>query len=228
MSFQVLPQAQPQQPVQVYPTTTVSNQQPPSHHYSNGSFGTVFIVLAVILVISLIACFLGRLCSRRGRSDSHGGGGGGHGHKPFKQQNMNHNQNQNHHFRPKEGGDIELGLDKRIPTTKSNGPGLGHGPGYGGQGSRPMVYGGGANSGVSRGEEKGFEMKNLGEGSMREQGPGPRHGQGYGGRGPRPILYGAGRGNGGEEKGYEMKNGGERSMREQGYNGHDAPYKFTL
>lgn len=47
----------------VYPVT-VSEPQPSSHH-SNGSFGTVFIVLAVITVISAVACVLGRVCNRR-------------------------------------------------------------------------------------------------------------------------------------------------------------------
>ncbi|XP_028796237.1 RNA-binding protein FUS-like [Neltuma alba] len=230
MSFQVQPQAQPQQPVQVYPATVTT--QPPSHH-SNGSFGTVFIVLAVILVISLLACFLGRLCSRRRHPESYGGGH--HGHKPYKQQNMNQNPNpsQNYQFRPQEG-DVELGFDKRIPTTKPNGHGNGPGPGlgYGSQGSKPPFYGGNGGNGDVNGEEKGFEMRNGREGSMREQGHGPRPGLGYGGRGPRPLVYGGGRGGnggagGGEERGFEMKNGGERSMREQGH-GHDAPYKFTL
>ncbi|MBA0805497.1 hypothetical protein Gohar_005010, partial [Gossypium harknessii] len=54
---------QPQQPVVVLPNT-VPGQAPPSHNHSDGSFGTVFIVLAVIIVISAIACFLGRLCNR--------------------------------------------------------------------------------------------------------------------------------------------------------------------
>ncbi|KAF7829356.1 Transcription factor bHLH90 [Senna tora] len=92
MSFQGQPQQQ--QPAQVYPTTTTVTNQPPNSHHSNGngSFGTVFIVLAVILVISALACFLGRLCNRRQQ-----------------------NQNPAHLFRPKEG-DVELGLDKRIPS----------------------------------------------------------------------------------------------------------------
>ncbi|KAF8390422.1 hypothetical protein HHK36_024948 [Tetracentron sinense] len=48
-------------PMVVYPNTVPT--KPTSH--SNGSFGTVFIVLAAIIVISAIACFLGRLCNRR-------------------------------------------------------------------------------------------------------------------------------------------------------------------
>ncbi|KAG2707564.1 hypothetical protein I3843_05G140600 [Carya illinoinensis] len=83
MSLQ--PQQQQQQPVLVYPANTVA-RQPPSHH-SNGSFGTVFIVLAVIIAVSAIACCLGRLCNRR---------------------YINRRPKQNHgHSRPRENGDIE-------------------------------------------------------------------------------------------------------------------------
>ncbi|XP_057948971.1 uncharacterized protein LOC131144378 [Malania oleifera] len=49
-------------PVEVYPNTVAS--RPPSSH-SSGSFGAVFIVLAVIVVVSAVACCLGRLCNRR-------------------------------------------------------------------------------------------------------------------------------------------------------------------
>lgn len=107
---QPLPQPQPQQqqqPVVVYPST-VTGQAPPSHH-SNGSFGSVFIVLAVIIVVSAIACFLGRLCNRRYSSQ-----------KP----------KQNHRVRHKEsgGGDIEFGFDnKKGPTPKPGKNGGGRG-----------------------------------------------------------------------------------------------------
>ncbi|GLT86451.1 hypothetical protein SLE2022_045910 [Rubroshorea leprosula] len=57
-------QPQTQQPVVVYPNPVMGRQAPPSPH-SNGSFGHVFIVLAVIIAISAISCFLGRLCNRR-------------------------------------------------------------------------------------------------------------------------------------------------------------------
>ncbi|PSS32812.1 SNF2 domain-containing protein [Actinidia chinensis var. chinensis] len=49
------------QPLVVYPDN--ATKQAPSH--LNGSFGAVFIVLAVIVVLSATACFLSRLCSRR-------------------------------------------------------------------------------------------------------------------------------------------------------------------
>ncbi|KAK7317617.1 hypothetical protein RJT34_02007 [Clitoria ternatea] len=95
-------QAQPQQPAQVYPTP-VTNQ--PQLHHSHGSFGAVFIVLAIILVISLVACFLGRLCNRRyNNRHSHSS------QRPPKQQRQ-----QIHNFHPTEG-DIEFGVDKRVPV----------------------------------------------------------------------------------------------------------------
>ncbi|KAK7361867.1 hypothetical protein VNO77_03956 [Canavalia gladiata] len=95
-------QAPPQQPVQVYPAT-VTNEAPNSHH-SNGSFGAVFIVLAIILVISVVACFLGRLCNRRYNNNQ------GHSQRPPKQ-----HRPQIHNLHPREG-DIEFGVDKRIPV----------------------------------------------------------------------------------------------------------------
>lgn len=99
------------EPVVVYPNS-VSSQAPPTisqSHHSGGSFATVFIVLAVIVVISAIACFLGRLCSRRmvGRT------------KPASK------PNHNNFCRPKGQRDMELGFDERIPTAKPTGPGHG-------------------------------------------------------------------------------------------------------
>ncbi|GLT50352.1 hypothetical protein SLA2020_238420 [Shorea laevis] len=117
-------QTQPQQPVFIDPNTVIG-QAPPSHHDSNGSFGTVFIVLAVIIVISAIACCLGRLCNGRLSKP-----------KPPKQNN-NHVQNhhghgqksQKHHgFRTKER-DIEFGFDVRMPPNAKptgNGDHRGH------------------------------------------------------------------------------------------------------
>ncbi|KAJ7943648.1 putative Transmembrane protein [Quillaja saponaria] len=114
MSFQPLQQQpqqqQQQQPaVQVYPNPVT--RQEPSHH-SDGSFGAVFIVLAVIVVISAIACFLGRLCNKRSHS---------HTQKPSKQKNQT--------SRPKEG-DVEFGLDKRFPTGKPAGVHVGGSRGF--------------------------------------------------------------------------------------------------
>uniref|UniRef100_A0A5B7BXE2 Transmembrane protein n=1 Tax=Davidia involucrata TaxID=16924 RepID=A0A5B7BXE2_DAVIN len=89
-----------QQPVLVYPNP-VAAKQPSSH--SNGSFGTVFIVLAVIVVISAIACCLGRLCNRRNN----------HQHPKAKQNHTSHQRE----------GDIEFGFDKDIPNGKPAGNG---------------------------------------------------------------------------------------------------------
>uniref|UniRef100_A0A1D1Y4C9 Putative lipoprotein MPN_097 n=1 Tax=Anthurium amnicola TaxID=1678845 RepID=A0A1D1Y4C9_9ARAE len=49
-------------PAVVYPR---SNPTGPHPSHSRGSFGPVFIVLAVITVLAAIACFLGRACARR-------------------------------------------------------------------------------------------------------------------------------------------------------------------
>lgn len=94
---------QPQQPVLVYPNSEAG--QPYSHHSSDGSFGMVFVVLAVVIAVSAIACFLGRLCNRRYQTDQ----------KPAK-------RNQ-HQPRTKEAGDIEYGFDKKIPASKTAGNG---------------------------------------------------------------------------------------------------------
>ncbi|KAG2702021.1 hypothetical protein I3760_06G070800 [Carya illinoinensis] len=89
------------QPVMVYPNTEAGQ---PSSRHSDGSFGIVFIVLAVVIAVSAIACFLGRLCNRRYQTDQ----------KPKRNQQ---------HSRPKEAVDIEYGFDKRIPASKTAGNG---------------------------------------------------------------------------------------------------------
>ena len=132
MSLQAQPQQQPQQPVQVYPT----NQPPSSSHHSNGSFGAVFIVLAIILVISVVACFLGRLCNKR-YNNSHS-----NRQKPSKQ----HNRPQIHNLHPRDHhhheGDIEFEGDIRMPPpiirTKERGHGH-HGHGAAGTGG-PQLH----------------------------------------------------------------------------------------
>lgn len=115
-------QAQPQQPVQVYPTN-----QPPSPHHSNGSFGAVFIVLAIILVISVIACFLGRLCNKRYSNQSN------NNHRPPKQ-----HRPQIHNLHPRDEGDIESGVDKRMPPPIIRTKRHGHHHGHGGEGTGPQ------------------------------------------------------------------------------------------
>ncbi|KAL1355323.1 hypothetical protein HN51_007373 [Arachis hypogaea] len=169
MSLQVqpLPQQQQsqqfQQPVQqVYPTT-YTYESPP--HHSNGSFGSVFVVLAIIIVISAVACCLGRLCGRK----SHG-----HSLKHSKQQKQQ-KQNQNHHdFRPTKEVDIEFGFDKKIAASKPmNGHGYGHGGGGGGRGppkplGPPHHGGGGAAADMNM---KSFELKLGPPRKLRAGGP---------------------------------------------------------
>ncbi|PSS28625.1 Protein FAM117A like [Actinidia chinensis var. chinensis] len=77
-----------QQPDLVYPNTVTN--QPPSHS-SNGSFGTVFIVLAVIVALAALACCFRWLCDR-----------GQHHHHPAE---AKHGQAQprNPHFLGREG-----------------------------------------------------------------------------------------------------------------------------
>ncbi|TQD81363.1 hypothetical protein C1H46_033081 [Malus baccata] len=151
-------QQQPFGPVLVYPNDV--NGQPSSSHHSNGSFGTVFIVLAVIIVISAIACFLGRLCNRRHNSS-----------KPHKQPQ--------HNFRPKKeagpagggGGDhrvefgrapsfragpkvadVEFGFDKKNP--KGNSSSRGEGRGYNHHPNKPHHNGNGEKNRQMKGEMK--------------------------------------------------------------------------
>ncbi|KAL1807259.1 hypothetical protein DCAR_0833125 [Daucus carota subsp. sativus] len=96
------------QPVlQVYspPFPTQVMTRPAAAHHSHESFGTVFIVLAVIVVISAIACVLGRICSRR------------QGHPKGAYRSRDKEPRQNHHSQPKEG-DIEFGFDKRFSSSK--------------------------------------------------------------------------------------------------------------
>ncbi|KAL5723787.1 hypothetical protein ACHQM5_007139 [Ranunculus cassubicifolius] len=82
-------------PVVVYPNT-MTPPQPTSH--SKGSFGPVFIVLAIIIVLSAIACCLGQICARRHKRS-----------KPKKERQ---------HVHPKDGGDIEFGFKKKVPAEK--------------------------------------------------------------------------------------------------------------
>ncbi|KAL7171495.1 hypothetical protein ACSBR2_036200 [Camellia fascicularis] len=104
-----------QQPVMVYPNP-VTNQ--PSSH-SKESFGAVFIVLAVIVVVSAIACFLGRFCSKR----YHRAAKPKQSHmvaKPKEREQGRQQQGHNFHGRD---GDIEFGFDKGIPSGKQFGNG---------------------------------------------------------------------------------------------------------
>ncbi|RDX85332.1 hypothetical protein CR513_33476, partial [Mucuna pruriens] len=144
-------QAEPQQPVQVYPSN-----QPPSSHHSNGSFGSVFIVLAIILVISVVACFLGRLCNKR--YNNHGSS-----QRPPKQ---HMHMPQIHNLHPDEG-DVEFGVDKRMPPPIIRTKGHGHGPhGHGPHGHEPHGHGPHGHGTAGTGPQphvidnmKDFEMK---------------------------------------------------------------------
>ncbi|KAI3516233.1 hypothetical protein L2E82_09104 [Cichorium intybus] len=94
----------------VYP---VSETSPPPHRQSDGgSFGAVFIVLAVIVVVSAVACFLGRMCNKRhnkSKPPKHG-----HAARGPKEKDMKPNRNA---FQTKDG-DIEFGFDKRFSSAK--------------------------------------------------------------------------------------------------------------
>ncbi|KAL7149115.1 hypothetical protein ABFS83_05G017700 [Erythranthe nasuta] len=107
------------QPIEVYPNPVT--KQPTNSPHTSGSFGPVFIVLAVIFVISAVACVLGRLCSRRrhrakeaahhhhhhqkAAKQSHGGGGLG----PKEWESR-----QNPNLNMRDHGDVELGFDKKF------------------------------------------------------------------------------------------------------------------
>lgn len=87
----------------------VSETNPPTQHKSDGSFGSVFIVLAVIVVISAVACFLGRMCNKKhnkSKPSKHA--------KPPKEKDLKHNRNA---FQTKDG-DIEFGFDKKFSSAK--------------------------------------------------------------------------------------------------------------
>ncbi|GFZ00080.1 hypothetical protein Acr_13g0014790 [Actinidia rufa] len=104
-----------EQPLVVYPDTVT--KQAPSPH-PNGSFGAVFIVLAMIVVVSATACFLGRLCSQR-----------------YHKHQYQHHHPKAHNSRPKEKpnkgprgreGDIEFGFGKGTnPAAKQGGNNIG-------------------------------------------------------------------------------------------------------
>lgn len=55
----------PQQPLMMYPYNVPGQPPPTSRPHSDGSFGGVFIVLAVVVLVSAVACCLGRFCGRR-------------------------------------------------------------------------------------------------------------------------------------------------------------------
>ncbi|XP_052186711.1 uncharacterized protein LOC127797661 [Diospyros lotus] len=124
-----------------YPNTATSTQAaaPPSH--SDGSFGMVFIVLAIIVAVSALACFLGRFCSRRRHNpkdmQSHGSWPKEREGKQKQKQNQNQKpeKKQKFHGRDREG-DIEFGFGNKgfPPPAKPFGKGQGNGFREGGNG----------------------------------------------------------------------------------------------
>ncbi|KAL2547005.1 hypothetical protein Fot_16238 [Forsythia ovata] len=122
------------QPIEAYPNT-VARQ---SSSNPNGSFGPVFVVLAIIFVLSAVACVLGRLCSRRHHRvvKEH--------HRVAKEHQQAKAKQSHHPLGPKEwesrqkpsfnmrDGDIEFGFDKKIPTPKMGTNGNSRGPQNGG------------------------------------------------------------------------------------------------
>lgn len=127
----IQPQQQPQpqqQRVVVYPNTA-SNKSPT--HHSGGSFGPVFIVLAIIIVVSTLACFLGRLCNKllnkqNPNQTQHKEDLPKEGNLEFENHKnirpkVDNAEFWNHSFRPNsKDGDIEFGFDKNIPNVKLN------------------------------------------------------------------------------------------------------------
>ncbi|KAG8366118.1 hypothetical protein BUALT_Bualt17G0042600 [Buddleja alternifolia] len=99
------------QPVEELYPNPVTQQQPDNNSsHSNGSFGPVFVVLAVIVVISAVACVLGRLCSKR-----HHRAKEAHQHKPKASKQSNGLGPKEWESRAKpsfnmKGGDIEFGV----------------------------------------------------------------------------------------------------------------------
>ncbi|XAR48071.1 hypothetical protein NMG60_11030780 [Bertholletia excelsa] len=120
-----------QTPPLLYPNLATGRPSPSppfSSSHSDGSFGTVFIVLAVILVVSMAACFIGRLCNRR------------------------HHHSHQLPAEPQRAGDVESGLGKGTPATKKVSFANGGGP------SESKPDNNGQNGGEARsGHEEGLK-----------------------------------------------------------------------
>lgn len=96
------------QPFEVYPAVYPTNTQASAGtHHTNGSFGTVFVVLAVIVLVSAIACCLGRLCNKRRDHTK-----GNQKQAPSHSKEKDANKNKGSH------GDLEFGFDKRLSSSK--------------------------------------------------------------------------------------------------------------
>ncbi|KAL8241630.1 hypothetical protein R6Q59_011932 [Mikania micrantha] len=145
----------------IYP---VSETNPPSHHQPDGSFGSVFIVLAVIVVISAVACFLGRLCNKR-----HNKMKPSKQTRPAKEKDMKPSRNV---FQTKDG-DIEFGFDKKFSSAKvaANGE-----PNMGPKMGRPNSFRE-PNMGSNMGRPNSFHGPNMGPNMGRPNGPNPSMGR---------------------------------------------------
>lgn len=118
----------------IYPNTATA--QPASHH-SRGSFGPVFAVLAVVVVLSAIACIVGQICARRFSHSKHQQNKDSHHHLKHKQNKDSHHhpkhqQNKDSHHQLKhsmmepnlhddEEGDIEFGFKPKMQKEKPAG-----------------------------------------------------------------------------------------------------------
>ncbi|XP_031124309.1 uncharacterized protein LOC116027019 [Ipomoea triloba] len=126
-------QQQQQFQPQVYPYNNVPTQPntlfpPPlaadTTSHSNGSFGTVFWVIGVIIVVSVLACIANRLCTKRTKSSKPSkkdkkGHGHGHGHGQAKLPKEWAGKQSRADFHHDDGGDIEFGFGgKRFPSAK--------------------------------------------------------------------------------------------------------------
>ncbi|KAK9050940.1 hypothetical protein SSX86_027565 [Deinandra increscens subsp. villosa] len=97
---------------QVMPTVyPVTNTLPPTSGSSNGSYGSVFIVLAAIIIVSALACFLGRLCNKRQNASRPPSTQS----RPKSEKDTKRNTNVIH----TKDGDIEFGYDKRFASAKA-------------------------------------------------------------------------------------------------------------
>ncbi|XP_057810983.1 uncharacterized protein LOC131025292 [Salvia miltiorrhiza] len=132
------------QPFETYPYNPVIKSQPESSH-SDGSYATVFIVLAVICAVGVAACVYGWLCNRPSHRDE--GAEKHHHHHPPPPPAALPKSN-GHELGPKEWeakekprislrerADVEFGFDTRFPPAR--------GAGYGGGMAEPPHFGGG-------------------------------------------------------------------------------------
>ncbi|CAM8882236.1 unnamed protein product [Rhodiola kirilowii] len=140
---------QQQQPVLVYPN--VVNVQPHSQalQHSKGSFGASFIVLAVIIVVSATACFLSRLCNKRGQKKNH---------KEPKQE-KNHKQKKGQGG----GGGPPYPIHPTFPPQQSRRKEMDMEFGFGGPGLKPQAKG---NNNIEFGFDKKSSRQPKGSGDI--------------------------------------------------------------